>query len=448
MEFFHRPLPELRSEYWMIQKLGCGGFGKVYLIRHRASREYCAAKHQKWVTPDTQRTARREAAVLRRLGAGHQNHIVHYIDYFEGEEQSVLLTEYLEGGELFQRISSKDYELTEAKCRDFFRQILRGIEFIHSKSILHLDLKPQNVVLVSPPPLPDKENSNRSGGSAAGGHMALDRKISTSSTASMGHGGSGSVDKLKIIDFGLARELGLYADRIPITMCGTLEFMSPEVMRCSHASPASDMWSAGVILYMMLSGGVSPFWAGSEYRTQRRIIRGIFSLDHPNFKDISNSALNCISSVLEIDGARRLSATACLEHQWLTGSYLDTLKQLETTWMRKYLAKRRWQRWFNTVKAMNRMQRLVASHGNGNRSEGGGGAFDDHDHDFQLSPFEKGGSFKRSPRQARKSVQVRPTAAGDGDVEEVVDASAIDHAHDAVDRTSSRERASSTNTWV
>ena len=82
----------------------------------------------------------------------------------------------------------------------------------------------------------------------------------------------------------------------------------------------------------------------------------IFSLDHPNFKDISNSALNCISSLLEIDGARRLSATACLEHQWLTGSYLDTLKQLETTWMRKYLAKRRWQRWFNTVKAMNRMQ--------------------------------------------------------------------------------------------
>ena len=69
---------------------------------------------------------------------------------------------------------------------------------------------PQNVVLVSPPPLPDKENSNR-GGSAAGGHMALDRKISTSSTASMGHGGSGSVDKLKIIDFGLARELGKQA---------------------------------------------------------------------------------------------------------------------------------------------------------------------------------------------------------------------------------------------
>ena len=66
----------------------------------------------------------------------------------------------------------------------------------------------QNVVLVSPPPLADKENSNRVGGSASGGHAALDRKISTSSTASIGHGGCGNVDKLKIIDFGLARELG------------------------------------------------------------------------------------------------------------------------------------------------------------------------------------------------------------------------------------------------
>lgn len=90
--------------------------------------------------------------------------------------------------------------------------------------------------------------------------------------------------------------------------------------------------------------------------------RGIYNLEHPNFKDISKAALDCIERLLETDGQRRLTATECLEHNWLTGSYLDTLKQLETTWMRKYLAKRRWQRWFNTVKAMNRMQRLVQEH--------------------------------------------------------------------------------------
>ena len=67
MEVECRPLADLREEYWMIQKLGCGGFGKVYLIRHRKSREYCAAKHQRWHNPDVPRLTRREVTVLRKL---------------------------------------------------------------------------------------------------------------------------------------------------------------------------------------------------------------------------------------------------------------------------------------------------------------------------------------------------------------------------------------------
>jgi len=72
-----------------------------------------------------------------------------------------------------------------------------------------------------------------------------------------------------------------------------------------------------------------------------------------------------VEKLLDVDGPRRLTAASCLEHQWLTGSYLDTLKQLETTWMRKYLAKRRWQRWFNAVRAMNRMRHLGAERASG-----------------------------------------------------------------------------------
>ena len=183
-----------------------------------------------------------------------QEHVVQFIEYFEGEQQSVILTEYLEGGELFQRISSPDYHLTEAKCRDLCRQILKGVDFIHSKRILHLDLKPQNIVLC---------------------HKLQEKKSSNGSHHNGSENGQGHPDKLKIIDFGLARALGPpgTGEVIPINMCGTLEFMSPEVMRCSHASPASDIWSIGVILFMMVSGGLSPFWGGNEYRTQRNVLR-------------------------------------------------------------------------------------------------------------------------------------------------------------------------------
>ena len=62
-----RPLSALRDEFWMIQKLGCGGFGKVYLIRNRATREYCAAKHQKWASPEIPKLVRREMGILKKL---------------------------------------------------------------------------------------------------------------------------------------------------------------------------------------------------------------------------------------------------------------------------------------------------------------------------------------------------------------------------------------------
>jgi len=334
MEIETNPMTELRNNYWMIQKLGVGGFGKVYLIKQRENKELCAAKHQKWTSSDVPKLVRREVLALRKM-INHE-HVVLFINYFEGEQQSVILTEYLEGGELFQRISSADYTLTEAKCRDFIRQIVKGIDFIHSKRIIHLDLKPQNIVLANKPVTNNSKNGN-----------------STDLTQ--------PEDKLKIIDFGLARALGPPGggDSININMCGTLEFMSPEVMRCSHASPASDMWSVGVILYFLVSAGLSPFWGGTEYRTQRNVLRASLAnggYDQEQFNEVSESAISCIQGLLVLDPLKRITAKQTLGHKWLTTTYLDKIKRLETTLIRRYLARRRWHRWYNAIKAMNRMK--------------------------------------------------------------------------------------------
>ena len=67
MEVNFRPLSELRNNYWMIQKLGCGGFGKVYLIKNRESKDLGAAKHQKWTSSEVPKLVRREVVVLRKL---------------------------------------------------------------------------------------------------------------------------------------------------------------------------------------------------------------------------------------------------------------------------------------------------------------------------------------------------------------------------------------------
>ena len=100
------------------------------------------------------------------------------------------------------RTAPDDYCLTERKCQIFIRQIVRGVQFIHSQRILHLDLKPFNIMFANPD---DDYN-------------------------------------LRIIDFGLAERLAETENHVMMSMCGTLEYMSPEVMDCKFASPASDMW--------------------------------------------------------------------------------------------------------------------------------------------------------------------------------------------------------------
>ena len=129
---------------------------------------------------------------------------------------------------MFERLSEPDYQLTEDKCRGFVSDILSGVQHIHKQNIIHLNITPFNIIF---------PNKNEDTG-------------------------------LKIIDFGHSVQLSHGSEGVKLSQLqGTLEFLSPEVLRCDHVTRAADLWSVGVIIYMLVTGGVSPFFAGNRLKT-------------------------------------------------------------------------------------------------------------------------------------------------------------------------------------
>ena len=148
---------------------------------------------------------------------------------------------------------------------------------------------------------------------------------------------------LKIIDFGLARELGDEKEVEIGKLQGTVEFMAPEVMNCKTATFSADMWSVGVVTYMLLTGGKSPFYGGSRYRTMAKSLSCEYDLDIPELSHTSEEAKDLVRHLLLMEQTERLTSSECLAHPWLSGAdiYIDVLHELETSWMRSCLARRR-----------------------------------------------------------------------------------------------------------
>jgi len=309
------------------KRLGAGGFGKVYLIAKRDSGELYAAKYQKLNNKSMQTLVYRETEYLRDLEGGKG--VVQIYDLYQKERHSLLVMEYLEGGDLFSRCGASDYELTEDKCQRFVYEIVSGLNYIHSKDIIHLDIKPQNIMLTS-------------------------RKKDT---------------HLKLIDFGLAKRLSdgyVYPGFV-----GTVGFMAPEVAYCQYsktceqASPATDFFSLGVVTYMLVSGGREPFWCGSEVRTIRNTLRREPSFGYTEFDNVSQEAIDFIRGLLAKRPRVRVCGAASLEHPWLADLSREERPQrsayrLETLRMRKFMARYRWRKAIRAVRTMIKVKNTFA----------------------------------------------------------------------------------------
>ncbi|XP_041658381.1 myosin light chain kinase 3 isoform X3 [Cheilinus undulatus] len=255
--------------------LGGGRFGQVHKCVENSSGLTLAAKVIKARSLKEKEVVKNEIQVMNALD--HASLIQLYAAY-ESRNDIILVLEYVGGGELFDRIIDENYTLMELDAVVFIRQICEGLQYMHKMYVLHLDLKPENILCV-----------NR------------------------------ITNKIKIIDFGLAR---IYKPREKLRVnFGTPEFLAPEVINYDFVSFNTDMWSLGVITYMLLSS-LCPFLGDDDNETLNNILACKWSFEEQEFIDTSEEAKDFITRLLVVNKSWRMGASEALRHPWLSDTGL------------------------------------------------------------------------------------------------------------------------------
>uniref|UniRef100_A0A8C2XIE0 non-specific serine/threonine protein kinase n=1 Tax=Cyclopterus lumpus TaxID=8103 RepID=A0A8C2XIE0_CYCLU len=213
----------------------------------------------------------REVNILREIQ--HSN-IITLHDIFENKTDVILILELVSGGELFDFLAEKE-SLTEEEATQFLKQILDGVQYLHSKRIAHFDLKPENIML-------------------------LDKNVPN--------------PRIKLIDFGIAHQIK--AGNEFKNIFGTPEFVAPEIVNYEPLGLEADMWSIGVITYILLSGA-SPFLGETKQETLTNISGVNYDFDEEYFSNTSELAKDFIRRLLVKDPKKRMTIDDSLEHPWI-----------------------------------------------------------------------------------------------------------------------------------
>ncbi|KAL7749487.1 hypothetical protein RI367_005041 [Sorochytrium milnesiophthora] len=269
-----RPTTDI-NDYTFIKTLGQGTFGKVKLAEHKQTKQQVAVKiidKANIKTPKQRNSLCREIRLLRLL---NHPHILRVIDVVETSEQILIFTEYASGGELFDYIVQHKY-IKEPEARVFFRQIVSAMSYCHQNSVIHRDLKPENLLLDA-----DK--------------------------------------RIKIIDFGF---VNMYkTDDVLDTFCGSPFYAAPEMVRgIKYTGPEVDVWSLGVILYVLLSGRL-PFDAETMPKLYDKIAGGEYRIP----SNFSAGAIDLIARMLTVDPRKRATLDTVLAHPWLHDGHFEPL---------------------------------------------------------------------------------------------------------------------------
>ena len=266
---------DIRKNFELIYMLGNGAFGKVRLYRDKNDKSllYAIKTLKKKNIPYYEfKLIKTEVDILSELD--HPN-IVNYFGTFEDEFYIHIIMEYLKGDNLFKVISVKNYTgFDEQDMSNIIFQLVKALFFIHNKNIVHRDIKPENILF----------------------------------------GDKKDFSSLKLIDFGLATQ-----KKTDNKTVGTPYYMAPEMIKGKY-SPKSDIWSVGIIIYLMLTDKF-PFVNSKEYDVFEMIEEGKYNTQLLDDCECSEEAKDLVKKILVKDPDKRPSASDIIDHPWIKKHY-------------------------------------------------------------------------------------------------------------------------------
>eukprot|EP00118_Oscarella_pearsei_P013783 m.113889 g.113889 ORF g.113889 m.113889 type:complete len:2831 (+) comp37468_c0_seq2:47-8539(+) len=286
---------ELSDLYDIKEELGKGRFSVVKrCIEKKTGTGYAAKIFKK--RPSVEEMVKSEITILNHL---KHSRVIGFYKAFKTSRSYAVILELVDGDQLFEYVVKKDV-LSEQKVAAHIKELLLGVEFIHQKNILHLDIKPENVM------------------------VSLDKEVPF----------------VKLVDFGSACKMTKQT-KVP-DPSGPTEFFAPEVVQGRSVCSATDLWSVGAVLYTLVIG-TSPFHGENMEETTAKVLRVECSYEGGAWDALSSLVKDFIKGLLVELESRRMTVQECLNHKWLEDS-THFRRMLDISRLKAFNARRRWQR--------------------------------------------------------------------------------------------------------
>ena len=283
---------DLYSNYELCNYIGKGGFGRVYKVRHKLSNQYRAMKiiQCKSSSENHSIAINKEINILKNLD--HPN-ILKVYEFYSTAKYVYIINELCTGGELFDKIVDVKHFSESVAC-NIMRQLLSAVAYCHENGVIHRDLKPENILIES------SEEKDK------------------------------DFFHIKVIDFGTCEIL---KKKKLTEQIGTSFYIAPEVLKNGY-NEKCDLWSCGVILYILLCGS-PPFYGKNEKEIFHKILEGNFTFRHKIWNKISIEAKNLVLKLLQVNPAKRISAKDSLEDVWFKKNF--SINSLENSSFKYFL---------------------------------------------------------------------------------------------------------------